>query len=116
MGPVSGAISDCHGLPVMKLRKKAKANTAETETGDPVPELLTEVVELQPEHEALQEELTRIRNGLLEKATGRAVKSILVELVAVVAKIAKDEDPEKVLAKEGVLSLRRFISAQGLCL
>lgn len=101
-----------------KLRKTAaaKVNTAETEAGNPDAELLTEVVELQPEHEALQEELMRTRNALLEKATRRAVKSILVKLTAVVAKIAKDEDPEKILAKEGVLSLRRFISAQGLCL
>ena len=25
MGPVMGAISDCHGLPVIQLRRKAKA-------------------------------------------------------------------------------------------
>jgi E3 ubiquitin-protein ligase SHPRH len=107
-----------HDARQQKLRKTAaaKAKTAKTETGDPDAELLTEVVELQPEHEVLQEELMRTRKVLLEKSMGRAVKSILVNLTAVVAKIAKDEDPEKILAREGVLCLRRFISAQGLCL
>lgn len=103
-----------HDARQQKLRKTAaaKAKTAKTETGDPDAELLTEVVELQPEHEVLQEELMRTRKVLLEKSMGRAVKSILVNLTAVVAKIAKDEDPEKILAREGVLCLRRFISAQ----
>lgn len=106
-----------HDARQQKLKTAAaKANIAETETGDPDAELLTEVVELQPEHEALQEELMRTRQALLEKSMGRAVKSIMVNLTAVIAKIAKDEDPEKILAREGVLSLRRFISAQGLCL
>jgi E3 ubiquitin-protein ligase SHPRH len=48
-----------HDARERKLRKTAaaKANTAKTETGEPDAELLTEVVELQPEHEVLQGEL-----------------------------------------------------------
>ncbi|KAI9456133.1 SNF2 family N-terminal domain-containing protein [Lactarius psammicola] len=76
------------------------------------PELLTEDIELQPEHEILKGELMRTRKALLEKFMGRAVKSIVVDLTAVVAKITKDDDPEKILAKEGVSSLRQFMLAQ----
>ena len=106
-----------HDAREQKRRKTAAvviANTAEA--GEPEAELLTEVVELQPEHEVLKGELMRTRKALLEKSMGRAVKSILVDLTAVVAKITKDDDPEKILAREGVSSLRRFMFAQGLCL
>ena len=104
-----------HDAREQKRRKTAAAVIANTaETGEPEAELLTEVVELQPEHEVLKGELMRTRKALLEKTMGRAVKSILVDLTAVVAKVTKDDDPEKVLAREGVSSLRRFMFAQGL--
>ena len=92
-----------------KTTAAAKATAAEPDAG-----LLTRDIELQPEHEVLTGELTLIRKALLEKSMGRAVKSVVVDLSAVVAKISKDEDPEKILAREGVLSLRQFMSAQGL--
>ncbi len=101
-------------------RKRRKTTAAVKATaagpGKPDAELLTEDIELQPEHEVLKGELMRTRKALLEKFMGRAVKSIVVDLTAVVAKITKDDDPEKILAKEGVLSLRQFMSAQGSCL
>ena len=106
-----------HDARERKRRKTtAAANANAAETGEPEAELLTEVVELHPEHEVLQGDLMRTRKALLEKSMGRAVKSILGDLMAVVAKITKDDDPEKVLAREGVSSLRQFISAQSLCL
>ncbi|KAF8259089.1 SNF2 family N-terminal domain-containing protein [Lactarius quietus] len=102
-----------HDAKERKRRKTtAAANTNSAETGEPDAELLTEVVELQPEHEVLKGELMHIRKTLLEKSMGRAVKSIMVDLAAVVAKVTKDDDPEKILAREGVLSLRQFMSAQ----
>jgi E3 ubiquitin-protein ligase SHPRH len=100
-----------------KERKRRKTTAAaKAIAAEPDAELLNEDIELQPEHEVLKGELTLTRNALLEKFMGRAVKSIVVDLTAVVAKISKDDDPEKILAREGVMSLRQFMSAQGLCL
>ena len=106
-----------HDAKERKRRKTtAAAKAIAAESGERDAELLTEDIELQPEHEVLKEELTLTRKALLEKFMGRAVKSIVVDLTAVVAKISKDDDPEKILAREGVLSLRQLMSAQGLCL
>lgn len=77
--------------------------------------LVTDDIELQPEHEVLKKELMDARKTLSMNFVGRAVKSIMVDLIAVSAKIPKDDDPEKVLAKEGASGLRRLMSAQGSC-
>ncbi|KAH9001925.1 SNF2 family N-terminal domain-containing protein [Lactarius hatsudake] len=97
-----------------KERKRRKTTAAVNAiAGDePNADLFTEDIELQPEHEVLRGELMHTRKALLEKFMGRAVKSIVVDLSAVAAKITKDDDPEKILAREGVSSLRRFMSAQ----
>lgn len=107
------AVHDARERKRRKTTAAAKATAAKP--GEPDAELLAELIELQPEHEVLNGELMRTRKALLKKFMGRAVKSIVVDLTAVVAKISKDDDPEKILAKEGVLSLRQFMSAQGLC-
>jgi len=105
-----------HDAKERKRRKTAAAAKATTVALDLLdPGLMTEDIELQPQHEVLEKELVNARKALLMKSGGRAVKSIVVELTAVVAKIAKDDDPEKILAKDGVSSLRRFMSAQGTC-
>ncbi|KAH9068111.1 SNF2 family N-terminal domain-containing protein [Lactarius deliciosus] len=90
-----------------KERKRRKTTAAVNAiAGDePNADIFTEDIELQPEHEDT-------RKALLEKFMGRAVKSIVVDLSAVAAKITKDDDPEKILAREGASSLRRFMSAQ----
>lgn len=77
--------------------------------------LVTEDIEIEPEHEVLKTNLMDARKTLLMNFAGRAVKSIVVDLTAVAAKIAKETDPEKILAREGVLSLRRLMSSQGSC-
>ncbi|KAH9964865.1 SNF2 family N-terminal domain-containing protein [Russula dissimulans] len=102
-----------HHAKERKHRKTAAAAKAAIVDLDlPDPGLMAEDIGLQPQHEVLGKELMNARKALLMRSGGRAVKSIVVELTAVVAKIAKDDDPEKILAREGVSSLRRFMSAQ----
>lgn len=93
-----------------KAAERAAAAAME-EDGYAIPE---EDVELQPEHEVMFKELTEARKALLEKCEGRAVKSVVVELTGIAAKIVKEDDPEKIIAKEGALRLRRLITAQGM--
>jgi E3 ubiquitin-protein ligase SHPRH len=107
------AVHDARERKRRKTAAAANATTLELDEQDPV--LVTEDIELQPEHEVLKKELMGTRKTLLMNFAGRAVKSIVVDLTAVVAKVTKDDDPEKVLAREGVSSLRRLMSAQGSC-
>jgi E3 ubiquitin-protein ligase SHPRH len=105
-----------HDARERKHRKTAAAAKAVTWDSDkPDLGLVTEDFELRPEHEVLKMKLMDARKTLLMNFAGRAVKSIVVDLTAVVAKIAKETDPEKILAREGVLSLRQLMSSQGSC-
>ncbi len=105
-----------HDARERKRRKTAAAAKAITlESDEPDLRLVTEDIELQPEHEVLKTELMDARKTLLMNFAGRSVKSIVVDLTAVAAKITKETDLEKVLAREGVLSLRQLMSAQGSC-
>jgi E3 ubiquitin-protein ligase SHPRH len=106
------AVHDARERKHRKTAAAAKAVTLELDESDlPV----TEDIELQPEHEVLKTELMDARKTLSMRFSGRAVKSIVVDLTAVAAKINKETDPEKILAREGVLSLRRLMSSQGSC-
>ncbi|KAH7882755.1 SNF2 family N-terminal domain-containing protein [Phlebopus sp. FC_14] len=67
-------------------------------------------VDVQPQHELLHKELKDERKDL--QTFGRALKSVMVDLSAVAARIAKDTDPEKIIAKNGVASLRALIASQ----
>jgi E3 ubiquitin-protein ligase SHPRH len=105
------AVHDARERKRRKTAAAAKAITLEPdeldlglETGD---------IEPQPEHKALEKELMDARKTLLMDFEGRAVKSIVLDLAAVAAKVVKENDPEKILAKEGMASLRRLMSAQG---
>ena len=92
-----------------KLRKtKAAAKAVAAEEAFETPEDL----ELQPEHEVIRKELADARRALLVDFEGRAVRSIMVDLTRVAAKCVREEDPEKLLAKNGAAALRRLISAQ----
>lgn len=109
-----------HDARERKRRKTAAAAAAAAkaitmELDEPDLEQVIEDIELQPEHEVLKKELADARKTLLMSFTGRAVKSFMVDLMAVAAKVTKEDDPEKVLAREGVSSLRQLISAQGSC-
>ncbi|KAI6013221.1 SNF2 family N-terminal domain-containing protein [Pisolithus marmoratus] len=71
-----------------------------------------EDIEVQPQHEVLHESLKDERTELRLLFAGRALKSILVDLLTVVAGIYRDEDPEKVIAKDGVKIMRGLIASQ----
>ncbi|KAG2361595.1 SNF2 family N-terminal domain-containing protein [Suillus spraguei] len=69
-------------------------------------------VEVQPQHEVLHRDLTEQRKDLHDQFSGRALRSIMVDLSAVAARITSDKDPEKVIAKDGANSLRTLIARQ----
>lgn len=105
-----------HDARERKHRKTtAAAKAIATELDEPDTGLLMEDIEMQPEHEVLKKELMDARRSLLKNSGGRAIKSVLVDLTAVAAKIPKEDDPEKILAKAGASSIRGLMSAQGPC-
>ncbi|KAJ7026292.1 SNF2 family N-terminal domain-containing protein [Mycena alexandri] len=69
--------------------------------------------ELAPENQVLDTELSEQRKLLREGLNERAIKSALVDMVGKIARIHKDEDPEKLALKDAVADLRRFITDQG---
>ncbi|KIK38243.1 hypothetical protein CY34DRAFT_402958 [Suillus luteus UH-Slu-Lm8-n1] len=73
---------------------------------------IPEDVEVQPQHEVLHRDLTEQRKDLHDQFSGRALRSIMVDLSAVAARIASEKDPEKVIAKDGANSLRTLIAQQ----
>jgi E3 ubiquitin-protein ligase SHPRH len=77
---------------------------------------MVEDIELQPEHEVLKKELTDERKHLLQLFQGRAVKSVMVDLSAVQAKIVKEDDSEKIIARSGAQRLRKLIASQSMYL
>ncbi|KAI0370965.1 hypothetical protein BV20DRAFT_943332 [Pilatotrama ljubarskyi] len=70
--------------------------------------------DVQPEHEVMLKTLNDERKALLDEFDpGRAIKSIMVDLNNVAVGIVKDDDPEKIIAKEAVAKLRSLIAEQG---
>ena len=94
-----------------KRRTKAALAAARRAEEDVDMEVL-EDIEVQPEHEVLRKELTEERKDLSSQFSGRAMKSVLVDLAGVAASIFRDNDPEKVIAKDGVQRLRALIANQ----
>lgn len=66
-------------------------------------------VEVQPQHEVLYRELLEQRKEL--QLSERALKSVVVDLSSVAARIPKENDPEKLIAKDGAASLRALIAS-----
>ncbi|KZT19573.1 hypothetical protein NEOLEDRAFT_1159005 [Neolentinus lepideus HHB14362 ss-1] len=93
-----------------KEKKKRKTRTAQEAAVDD--ESDEEDLELQPEHEVLKKQLTDARNELRRGFRGRAVKSVMIDLNAVAARIPKDDDPEKIMVKDVVKRLRKLINSQ----
>ncbi|KAH9476541.1 putative ATP-dependent helicase [Psilocybe cubensis] len=92
---------------VRQTKAALKAATAAAEALD-VPEGL----DIKPEHEVLHEELSSQRKDILIRLDGRSVKSILIDLNGVAVKILQENNPEKVIVREAIDKLRRFISEQ----
>ena len=98
-----------------KIRKtKAAKKAAEAALEE---EVLMQIGDLdpQPEHQVLQQELKDERTALLEDFnTGRALRSVMVDLNNVAARITDDKNPERVIAREAASRLRKLLTEQGL--
>ncbi|KAF8439971.1 SNF2 family N-terminal domain-containing protein [Boletus edulis BED1] len=66
-------------------------------------------VEVLPEHQVLHAQLLEQRKEL--QLSERALKSVMVDLSAVAARIPKESDPEKIIAKDGATRLRTLIAS-----
>jgi E3 ubiquitin-protein ligase SHPRH len=75
---------------------------------------IPEDVDVQPQHEVLHRELTEQRKEIHEQFSGRALKSVMVDLSVIAARIASTKDLEKIIARDGANSLRTLIAQQGL--
>ncbi|KAG2078621.1 hypothetical protein BDR04DRAFT_1087088 [Suillus decipiens] len=93
-------------------RTKAAARAAARVMSEDLDFEIPDDVEVQPQHEVLHRDLTEQRKDLHDQFSGRALRSIMVDLSAVAARIASDKDPEKVIAKDGANSLRTLIARQ----
>ncbi|TBU46840.1 SNF2 family N-terminal domain-containing protein [Dichomitus squalens] len=70
--------------------------------------------EMLPEHEVIAKTLNDERKALLDEFDpGRAIKSVLVDLNHIVVNSQKKDDPERIMAQEGVAKLRSLIAEQG---
>lgn len=94
-----------------RASKKAKAAAAQRDEDMLV---MTEDVELRPEDDVLKAELHGERKALLQEFNPeRAVKSIMVDLNNIAARITRDDDPEKKVAQGCAKTLRDLIADQG---
>lgn len=100
-----------HDAKEKKLRRTKAAAKAVAHDDDA--DMIDTEVEVEPEHMVLRKQLEDERRALLAQFEGVAVKSIVVQLNAVVAKLPKEDDPEKILAREGASALRKLMSDQG---
>ncbi|KAJ6625017.1 SNF2 family N-terminal domain-containing protein [Mycena sp. CBHHK59/15] len=70
-------------------------------------------IELQPEYQVLHNDLSTKRKNLLDELQGRAIKSVVVDMGSTVARMHKDDDPEKIALKRAIADLRKLIADQG---
>ena len=97
-----------------KTAAKATATAHEDEVLEQVGDL---VIEQQPQNQVLHMELSHARKTILQEFdSDRALRSVMVDLNNIAAGIAKDQDPEKVIAKEGATQLRGLLNDQSACL
>ncbi|PCH42935.1 hypothetical protein WOLCODRAFT_90057 [Wolfiporia cocos MD-104 SS10] len=95
-----------------KAAQKAKVALLNAEQPE-ILERLNEDIQL-PEHDVLQENLADVRKAIQENyGSSRALKSIMVDLSGVAARITHEHDPEKVLVRNAVGRMRALLAAQG---
>lgn len=94
-----------------KSRKTKAANKAAAAALEE--DVIMQLGDLEPEHEVMLKELHEERKAILEDYNSpRAVRSVLVDLNNIATKIVNDEDPEKIIAKQGAARLRDLITSQ----
>ena len=71
------------------------------------------VADQQPQNQVLHMELNDARKAILEDFnSSRALRSVMVDLNNIAAGIARDQDMEKIIAKEGATQLRGLLNDQ----
>ncbi|THH28194.1 hypothetical protein EUX98_g5996 [Antrodiella citrinella] len=71
------------------------------------------VLEREPQNQVLHMELSNKRKAILEEFdSSRALRSVMVDLNNIAAGISREQDPEKILAREGATQLRHLLSEQ----
>ncbi|KAJ6581273.1 SNF2 family N-terminal domain-containing protein [Mycena capillaripes] len=103
-----------HDAREKKLRHTKAAIKAAAALDSPIERL--DDIELQPEHEVLNTELSTKRKNLFAALEGRAIKSVVIDMSGKVARIHREDDPEKRALKEAVADLRLLITDQGTLL
>ncbi|KAI0789257.1 SNF2 family N-terminal domain-containing protein [Abortiporus biennis] len=101
----------------IKTRKTKAAARAEEDNFEGIDQLDIEAL---PENQVLQKELADARKAILEEyestaapiGTKRALRSVMVDLNNVAAKIGKENDPERIIARAAASSLRELINSQ----
>lgn len=86
-----------HDVRERKIRHTAAAAKAAAVLDNPS---ILNVDEVQPEHEVLQKELEKRRKKVRKGYKGRAIQTIIVDLRGVSHSIIKEDDPEKIIAKD----------------
>lgn len=71
-------------------------------------------IELEPENQILHKELHEARKAILEDSDpSRAIRSVMIDLNNLAARITRKNDPEKMRAADGAKKLRELTSEQG---
>ncbi|KAF9484752.1 hypothetical protein BDN70DRAFT_849017 [Pholiota conissans] len=97
-----------------KHARQTKAAMKAASAAVDLPEIFEtpEGLEIEPKHEVIHSDLTRLRKDLLVNLNQRAVKSILVDLNNIYISISEPKHPEKILIKEIIDKIRSFTSQQ----
>lgn len=100
-----------------KARRTKASRKAATAAADEDAIMSLGDIDPQPEHDELIKELQDARKALLEDFdSSRAMRSVMIDLNNVAARITREEDPEKVMARSGAQELRTLISDEGMFL
>lgn len=102
-----------HDVREKKARRTKAAKKAELALMDEEVMLAVGDLEPQPQDEVLRKELNDQRKALLEDHNPeRAIRSIMVELNHIAARITRKDDPEKIIAAEASERLRELLADQ----
>lgn len=93
-----------------KAAVKATAAALEDDVIEQIGDMVAE-----PQNQVLQMELSNARKAILEDFDPtRALRSVMVDLNNIAAGIAREQDPERIIAKEGATQLRSLLNDQSM--
>ncbi|KAI0697783.1 SNF2 family N-terminal domain-containing protein [Cytidiella melzeri] len=97
-----------------KLRKtKAARKAADAVMNRGEALMAIDGIDHQPEHQVLQKELQDTRKAILEDFdSNRSIRSIMIDLSKVVARILRDDDLEKIIAADATRKLKELLKEE----